>query len=261
MEQRNEMLKNMRLSERQKKGDVQHLLSRSFSQRGFSGYLSPPADVSIPVPAFPIPTAINEEEDPSAEHSSNDPASKDTVSISELSVEPRVAGGIASALNQGDNFDTNETRRGGILVQLEDFDTGATRVASLSATGGMAFIESESGEESCSEEKAVRTPLLVGAATSTGVLPRMAQPAIHSYDKMFDGDEEEQRLSGAATLNGEQQHLGVPGGGPTPYVNFMSLKYSHVWQYIILCFVFTYIVSVLWYNIIFRTFTGMSVGM
>lgn len=61
MEQRNEMLRNMRLSERQKKGDVQHLLSRSFSQRGFGNIQSPPADISIPVPQFPIPPTINEE--------------------------------------------------------------------------------------------------------------------------------------------------------------------------------------------------------
>ena len=62
MEQRNEMLRNMRLSERQKKGDVQHLLSRSFSQRGFSNLQSPPADISISVPQFPIPPTINEEQ-------------------------------------------------------------------------------------------------------------------------------------------------------------------------------------------------------
>ena len=55
------MLRNMRLSERQKKGDVQHLLSRSFSQRGFGNIQSPPADISIPVPRFPIPPIINEE--------------------------------------------------------------------------------------------------------------------------------------------------------------------------------------------------------
>ena len=215
MEQRNEMLKKMRLSERQKKGDVQHLLSRSFSHRGFGGYLSPPADVSIAVPAFPIPTAVNEEEVPSAGHSSDDAAGNHAVSVSEVWVESQVDGAFASALNQGDNSDMGQTKHGDILVQLEDFDTGATRVASLSAAGGMAFIESESGEESCSEEKAVRTPLLVGTAGSAGGLPRMAQPAIHSYDKIFEGEEEE-RLSGATAVDGETQHLGVPGGGPTP---------------------------------------------
>ena len=75
MEQRNEMLRNMRLSERQKKGDVQHLLSRSFSQRGFSNLQSPPADISIPVPQFPIPPIIHEEKPKDDE--------KETVSIGE----------------------------------------------------------------------------------------------------------------------------------------------------------------------------------
>lgn len=66
MEQRNEMLRNMRLTERQKKGDVQHLLSRSFSQRGFSGLQSPPADISIPVPQFPVHETIDEKRTTSA---------------------------------------------------------------------------------------------------------------------------------------------------------------------------------------------------
>lgn len=57
------------------------------------------------------------------------------------------------------------------MVQLEDFDTGDTRLASLSAIDP-AFTESESGEESCSEEKAVRTPLLVQTETDAGGLPR-----------------------------------------------------------------------------------------
>ena len=56
MEQRNEMLKKMRMSERQKRGDVQHLLARSFSTRQMSiptaprTPSSPPGEISIPVP-------------------------------------------------------------------------------------------------------------------------------------------------------------------------------------------------------------------
>lgn len=56
MEQRNEMLKQMRMTERQKKGDVQHLLARSFSTRQMSTTLppsSPPGEISIPVPRLP----------------------------------------------------------------------------------------------------------------------------------------------------------------------------------------------------------------
>lgn len=213
MEQRNEMLRNMRLTERQKRGDVQHLLSRSFSQRGFSGLLSPPADISIPVPQFPIPPIINEEVVPT---SPKQGADEEMVSIGELSIEPRVAGSFATALNsppQSQTTETDKIKGSTVLVQLEDFDTGATKVASLSAdSAGPAFIESESGEESCSEEKAVRTPLLVTSAGNSGGLPRMNQPAIRSYDKMFEAEEE--KLSGGGEAEGGAS-LGVPGG-PTP---------------------------------------------
>ena len=59
MEQRNEMLKKMRMTERQKKGDIQHLLARSFSTRQMSipaqplTPSSPPGEISIPVPQLP----------------------------------------------------------------------------------------------------------------------------------------------------------------------------------------------------------------
>ena len=100
-------------------------------------------------------------------------------------MEPRVAGSYATALNPStqstSSHDTklqDSVKPGGgggeggpILVQLEDFDTGTTRLASLSAIDP-AFTESESGEESCSEEKAVRTPLLVQNETDAGGLPR-----------------------------------------------------------------------------------------
>ena len=99
-------------------------------------------------------------------------------------MEPRVAGSYATALNpstQSTSVSVHDTKPGGdssksgdggpVLVQLEDFDTGATRLASLSVIDP-AFTESESGEESCSEEKAVRTPLLVQSETDAGGLPR-----------------------------------------------------------------------------------------
>ena len=103
--------------------------------------------------------------------------------LGELSIEPRVAGSYATALNQptktsgSDKLPQDSAKSGGggaggpVLVQLEDFDTGAARLASLSAIDP-AFTESESGEESCSEEKAVRTPLLVQSETDAGGLPR-----------------------------------------------------------------------------------------
>ena len=96
-----------------------------------------------------------------------------------------MAGSYATALNPStQSSSTHDTKPGHsakpgggageggpVLVQLEDFDTGATRLASLSAIDP-AFTESESGEESCSEEKAVRTPLLVQTETDAGGLPR-----------------------------------------------------------------------------------------
>lgn len=174
MEQRNEMLRKMRLSERQKRGDIQHILSRSFSQRGFSVPLSPPADISIPVPQFPVPPTVTEEPIP---------ADKDTVSIGELSIEPRVAGSFATALNApSDDNNSEKPKPGTVLVQLEDIDLGTT-------TKVTAGPESSSGEESCSEEKAVRTPLLDQNVPDAGGLPRMTQPGIHSYDTMFEGEE------------------------------------------------------------------------
>lgn len=56
MEQRNEMLQKMRMTEKQKRGDVQHLLARSFSTRQMSipaAPSSPAGEISIPVPQLP----------------------------------------------------------------------------------------------------------------------------------------------------------------------------------------------------------------
>lgn len=53
------MLKKMRMTERQKKGDIQHLLARSFSTKQMSipaqsvAPNSPPGEISIPVPQLP----------------------------------------------------------------------------------------------------------------------------------------------------------------------------------------------------------------
>ena len=56
MEQRNDLLQKMRLTEKQKRGDVQHLLARSFSTRQMSVVRpssDPPGEISIPVPQLP----------------------------------------------------------------------------------------------------------------------------------------------------------------------------------------------------------------
>ena len=86
MEQRNELLKKMRMTERQKKGDVQHLLARSFSTRQMSTPQnnlvpsSPPGEISIPVPQFP---RVHFNQPPSQ-------ASGD-ISLTDVTVEPRVS--------------------------------------------------------------------------------------------------------------------------------------------------------------------------
>ena len=84
MEQRNEMLKQMRLTKKQRRGDVQHLVARSFSRKQLS--LPPvdpeePGEISIAVPQ------LNQ-----FQHGSDD---KDAVSIGELSVEMKTAGRMA----------------------------------------------------------------------------------------------------------------------------------------------------------------------
>lgn len=50
------MLQKMRMTEKQKRGDVQHLLARSFSTRQMSipaAPSSPAGEISIPVPQLP----------------------------------------------------------------------------------------------------------------------------------------------------------------------------------------------------------------
>lgn len=85
MEQRNEMLKNMRMSKKQRKGDVQHLLARSFSTRQMSMQqtnpltpMSPPGEISIPVPQFP---RIHTDPQPPTTSSA-------ALSLAEVTVEP-----------------------------------------------------------------------------------------------------------------------------------------------------------------------------
>ena len=86
MEQRNEMLQKMRMSEKQKKGDVQHLLARSFSttrqisiqQSNPLAPLSPPGEISIQVPQFP---RIHMDPPPPT-------ASSAALSLADVTVEP-----------------------------------------------------------------------------------------------------------------------------------------------------------------------------
>ena len=95
MEQRNELLKQLNMTDRQKKGDVQHLLSRSFSRKVMpEAPLSPPASISIPVP--PLNTLLQQAGGGASGTTGSPPTlttgGEDIVSIEELSEEPRVLG-------------------------------------------------------------------------------------------------------------------------------------------------------------------------
>ena len=117
MEQCNDMLQMMRLSEKQKREDVQHLVTRSFSTKQISmpthsDHLamptSPPGEISISVPEWPrVRPSVSAHFTHSAAsaHTTTSPLSHtatveevDTISVGELSVEPRIAGGNAIPL-------------------------------------------------------------------------------------------------------------------------------------------------------------------
>ena len=198
MEQRNQLLDQMKLTARQKRGDVQHLLGRSFSV----GHAPPPSfqrsqsdvqEISIPVPhrrqTSPT-TAIKQMTSPIAEE-------EETVSIGELSVEPRVLGEPRVAAEEP--------------VQLIDLSSYPTKEEESldkkeeeEEDGGVVSAprrqRADSGTSSSSdEEESVHTPLLE-AETSNKVLPVMSRPGIKRYDDMFSEQppEEEIPLGGTA---------------------------------------------------------------
>ena len=118
MEQRNEMLQRMRMTERQKRGDVQHLLARSFSTKQTVSHdhlappPSPPREIFIPVPQLPrVQVSL-----PPSHSISTTVEEVDSVSIGDLSVEPRVAGGNAIPLvpiTEELGIETGEEMEGG----------------------------------------------------------------------------------------------------------------------------------------------------
>lgn len=150
MEQRNEMLNKLRLTKRQKKGDVQHILSRSFSRKQSSfdvgTPVSPPYDITIPVPQFPrIQTPPSQarkppslgsvgRSDPFAAlgESETDNPTSETVSIGDLSIEPRVVG-LPPLLEDatGEREEEEEGRR----VFGRDEGAAALRAAATRRTG------------------------------------------------------------------------------------------------------------------------------
>lgn len=227
MEQRNEFLKQMKMTDRQKRGDVQHLLSRSFSRKSIPNFTplnptSPPADITIEVPQFPIGG-------PAVTKSASPPTHADNVSIGDLSVEPRVLGGAQGGEQPLDNknelIDLSSPSPPSpdqeVVVEIKasvprdtppppkqysaPFKTSppAGRRGSSPATPnhGVGRKRKDSGsssDESCPEEQSVRTPLLEGEPATT--LPVMNRPSIKHYDDMFaeKTEEEEIPLGGTA---------------------------------------------------------------
>lgn len=223
MEQRNELLKQMKMTDRQKKGDIQHLLSRSFSRKSIPTFtpLSPTGGISIPVPQLattPIRGGASKRSPslpPMAE-------AEETVSIGELSVEPRVLGKETTGRGELIDLSTPQTHlEEDVALHFTDHTSQSSRgstplrrstvpIANASAAAPLRTSpsppedyrdmktpprrqrnESDSSAESCPEEQSVRTPLLDGEAPAT--LPVNTKPSIKHYDAMFAekvGDEE-----------------------------------------------------------------------
>lgn len=188
MEQRNEMLRQMKMSDREKRGDVQHILSKSFSRKSFASIpLSSPAEVTIPVPtlspnAQATPTRVTIRE-----------VSPEIQSIGELSVEPRVAG-AAELIDLTTPSPTTEQQRAG--------PTQAGPSLSNTSHSKKTRRDSDSSSDSEPEEQSVRTPLLEGGegGEAPATLPIMTQPSIKRYDDMFSErtGEDEIPLGGTA---------------------------------------------------------------
>ena len=230
MEQRNEMLKQMKLTERQKKGDVQHLLSRSFSRKSLSATTPvSPVDISFSVPAFPTqatPIRGGDSKGPSPPPPTAAEAG-DTVSIGELSVEPRVLGGIREEGQGVELIDLSSPNQSLECSSPTENVTLEPKVVTRDRTSLSGKVEgeapwrttpphsgtpvkgktpppkrerqdSDSSSDSCPEEQSVRTPLLDGEAPTN--LPMNTRPSIKHYDAMFaeKGSEDEIPLGGTA---------------------------------------------------------------
>ena len=184
MEQRNEMLKQMRLTQRERRGEVQHIVSRSFSRRRMASVGSPPRDISIPVPqSQPVRPPARSHSNPGPTLASDVTQPPDTISVGELSVEPRVIGlpqvSVTSPEREGRDEPAAE----------EDIPPVVSRQRRDS---------SSSSDSSCPEALSVRTPLLDEqlGAVSPPIIPRPT--SLKRYDEIFRGSEEEIPLGGTA---------------------------------------------------------------
>lgn len=184
MEQRNEMLKQMRLTRRERRGEVQQLISRSFSRRHMSAD-SPPREISVPVPQAQS-LEQRSHSSPGVQAVLDVTKLSDTVSVGDLSVEPRVAGvprvHLDSSGTEGGDMTTEEV--------LTPFPSAISQERRDSVS---------SSDSSCPEEQSVRTPLLEEqlGTVKPPIIPRPS--TLHRYDEMFrGGSEEEIPLGGTA---------------------------------------------------------------
>jgi len=185
MEQRNEMLKQMRLTQRERRGEVQHILSRSFSRRRMGSAGSPPRDISIPVPqSQPFQPPVRSHSNPGPTLASDVTQPPDTISVGELSVEPRVIGLPQVSVSSPEREGRDEP-----AAEEEDIPPVVSRQRRDS---------SSSSDSSCPEALSVRTPLLDEqlGAVSPPIIPRPT--SLKRYDEIFRGSEEEIPLGGTA---------------------------------------------------------------
>ncbi len=251
MEQRNDMLKQMRLTNRQKKGDVQHLLARSFSRKAISmDTMSPCKDITMSVPQL--------------YHSSSPPVQEETkidqVSIGDLSIEPRLIGtsvdddstlvdrgsplpyGAAQGVTTSPLGVTLSPQGVTTPPQGEKLSTVQFAVdihpSPLSEVTKKEHKDSLSDSDSDSDsDKSVHTPLLeTKSSVSASTLPTNSA-GIQKYDEMFGAkameDEGEVPLVGSSAEDLLNQ----------PWVHTLSsfLLYMHSWQSILVLY--------LWKNI------------
>ena len=203
MEQRNDMLKQMRLTNRQKKGDIQHLLARSFSRKAISmDTVSPTKDISFSVPQlYHSPTQPAQEE-----------TKMDQVSIGELSIEPRLIGdgalfdrkhspppyeaaqgvttppqGVTTS-PQGVTTPPPESEKvPSVQFAVDMQPSSSSRHSSPPAEEVTKKERKDSLSDSDSDsEKSVHTPLLeTKPNVPASTLPTNSAPGIQKYDEMF----------------------------------------------------------------------------
>lgn len=182
------MLHQMKLTDRQKRGDVQHLLARNFSRRNMS-IPHDEGDITIPVPQFPPTQQTSPSQEDLRKRKSVSPPEK-TLSIGELSVEPRVLGGQLIDLS---------SPHPEAEAEAEEEETDAPKPAIQPSNLPTEQKDELSDTSSEPEEQSVRTPLLEGEAPTT--LPVNTQPSIKRYDEMFSEQIREDEIPLGATAD------------------------------------------------------------